>query len=569
MRRLYIQLLGTLQVTLDGDPIHFKTDKARALLAYLAVESHRPHRREHLAGLLWSDQPEKNALHSLRQTISSLRSTLKNQNPENPYLFVDRNTVQFNPDSDTWLDVEAFRSAVQKGLPHNQHTYKTQRPNTSCLKKAMRLYRGNFLDQLMLRGSPLFDEWSILQREVLTRQALEAMAVMVGYYEKREEFDLACQIAERIVELVPWEENAHRIVMRMLAQEKRYSAAEMQYQTCQRYLETELGVQPTTETLTLLDDIRQYAANDIPYPTSTLTPRHNLSPSPTPFIGRESELEVFGEILADPKNRLVTILGPGGIGKSRLAVRAAHDQVGIFRDGVFFIPLAHIDTSGLLAPSLAEAVGFSFYSPQDPLSQMVDHLRDKEMLLVLDNLEHLLTDHAPIVDDVTNILENAPGIVILATSRQPLGLRMELVSEVDGLAYPPENIAIEAQDFDPKPYSALTLFDQIARRVNPKFSLQAELTDVTRICQLLLGIPLGIELAASWSRQYSIGKIADQISQDIDFVSTSMRDVPDRHRSLRSVFEHSWQLLTNHEKEILSKLSVFQGGFLKHCCLRM
>ncbi len=563
MNRLRITLLGAFQATFDGELLTtFGTDKTRALLAYIAVETHRPHRREHLAGLLWSDQAEKKALHSLRQSLSTLRKTLGDQQEKTPYLLADRDTIQFNPESDYWLDVAAFKTALERGLPQNHHGGARQRPNIRRLQTSLGLYQGNFLDQLILKGSPLFDEWAVLQREILTRQVIETMCILSDYHERRGEFEHACKIAEQIVRLIPWEEHAHRVVMRMLAQAGQWSAAEVQFQMMQRYLSGEIGVEPAAETSTLLAEIRQSAGQNIPLAARFSNFPHNLPLETTPFIGRELELTELSDLLASPESRLLTITGPGGIGKSRLALQVAREQAGLFRDGVFLVPLSPVTSQEQISLSIAEAIRFSFYAPKDPLKLLADHLHQKEMLLVLDNLEHLLANSPPASQILSELLKNAPGVVILATSRQPLNLLIEQVIELQGLTYPaPDEISQNNLLAETANYSGLQLFEQIARRVNHRFSLDTNWQETARICQLVEGTPLGIELSAAWVRGYRPGEIARRIREDYDFLSTAMQDIPVRHRSMRSVFNHSWQLLDEDEKSILKKLTVFRGGF--------
>lgn len=563
MNRLCITLLGAFRVTLDGEILTtFGTDKARALLAYLAVESHRPHRREYLAGLLWSDQPEKKALHSLRQSLSTLRKILKDGQNQSPFLLVTRETIQFNIENDYWLDVNDFQSSIAMGFPQRQ-PYKTRnRPNIRRLKYALKLYQGNFIDQLTLKGSPAFDEWAILQRETLNRQFVDTMCLLVDYHESRGEFEQACEIAEQIVEFLPWEEKAHQIIMRMLAQSKRWSAAEMQFQALQRYLGEELGVEPSSATLSLLDNIRKCANQNIPLPSLASTIQNNLPQQPTVFVGREKELDDLSALLTNPRCQLITLSGSGGIGKTRLALRLAREQIGIFTDGVFFVPLISISSSDLITNSIAAAIGFSFYNQDDPLKLLIDYLQHKEILLVLDNFEHFLVDSSKASEVITKILQHAPSVVIIATSRQPLNLLIEHNFDVQGFPFPTldqintHNTLSKTSAFD-----ALELFKQVAKRISPKFSLETQLEHVTRVCQLVDGIPLGIELAATWVRSYTLLDIANQIEQDLDFLKTSMQDIPDRHRSLRSVFNQSWNLLSEGEKSIFRKLSVFCGGF--------
>jgi len=563
MSRLCITLLGAFQATLDGEDLSsFNTDKVRALLAYLAVEAQRPHRREFLAGLLWSDQAEKKALHNLRQSLSTLRKILKEDQTQTPFLLVNRETIQFNPESNYWLDTAEFKFALDHGLPQNQQGKIQKRPNIRRLQYALSLYQGNFLDQFILKGGPLFDDWAIIQRELLTRQAIEVMCTLIDYHERREEFEKACKIAEQIVSIIPWEENAHRVVMRMLAQAGQWSAVEVQYQNNQRYLEDELGVDPSEETLALLEEIRRNAKENKALAARFSGYPHNLPLEATPFVGRKHEMIALTDSLSTPKSQCITLTGPGGIGKSRLALAVAREQLGLFEHGVFFVPLTSIDSAELLTTSIAEAIGFSFYSSQDPTTLLIDHLRQKQMLLVLDNFEHLLAVGDQAANLLPIILRNAPGVILLVTSRQPLNLRIEQIFELRGLNYPTGKDFTGINQLEEEiDYSAIRLFDQVASHVDSSFSIKDHWESVIKICQMIEGLPLGIELSASWVRGFAPEKIASQIEQNLDFLATTMRDVPDRHRSIRSVFNHSWKLLSDEEKLILQKLTVFQGSF--------
>ena len=271
----------------------------------------------------------------------------------------------------------------------------------------------------------------------------------------------------------------------------------------------------------------------------------------------------LADLFADPGCQLLTLLGPGGIGKTRLALEAAREQVGLFADGVFFVPLAAITSSDFLATAIAEPLGFMFYGSEDPKSQLVNYLRGKELLLVLDSFEHLLPAKLDAsgtanegLDLLLDILKAAPGIEIVITSRAPLNLRSECVLDIQGLDYPQSaDTAVETI------YASMELFEQLARRVTPRFMSEAEQPAILRICQLLEGTPLAIELSAAWVRVHPCEEIARQITQSLDFLATSMRDVPERHRSLRAVFEHSWKLLGEDEQLAFLKLSVFRGGF--------
>ncbi len=543
MAQLTISCLGQFTVTLNGRAItaDFDTEKTRALLAYLAVEIRRPQHRERLAGLFWSDQPEERALHSLRQRLSQLRKILCDESLPVPFLLIERDAIQLNPDSNIWIDVQAYAQALDLAYQHYRGQSQQGCLNIRALQQAIALYQGPFIDQMYLSGSEVFDEWVSLQREEYNQRAVEGLALLAGYHERRGEYSLARQTIARILNLTPWDEGAHAQMMRLLAIDGQWSAAQNQYAVLRRYLDEQLGVEPANTTLNLFTEIREAAAQNAPIPAPQPLALSHLPDAPTQFVGRDVELDLLAQLIADPNHRLLTLLGAGGVGKTRLAVQAAREQVGLFTDGVYLIRLAAVPASDLLASAIADALGFKFFRSEDPRTQLINYLREKTMLLILDNFEHLVDSADLIVD----LMLQAPAVTILVTSRLPLSLRAERVLEIEGL------------DLE----HAVQLFDQIARRLQPRFNLSEAWPLVERICRLLDCLPLGIELAASWIRTHDCQVIAEQIAADPDFLSTGMRDVPERHRSLRAVFEHSWQLLPRPLQEIFSRLSLYRGGF--------
>jgi predicted ATPase/DNA-binding SARP family transcriptional activator len=545
---LTLRLLGTPQVSRDGSPVTgFISSKAQGLLYYLAVTG-RAHTREALAGLFWSDMPEVQAAKNLRNVLSNLRALAGQQ------LVITRQEVTFDRASAYWLDVELFLSTLGDAATRD----------LGALHRAVELYQGDFLDGFYVSEALAFEEWVLGRRSLLKGHVLQALHTLVTRHLEREEYAAGIDYANNLLAIEPWREETHRHLMVLLARSRQRSAALAQYETCRRVLARELQVEPMHETTALYEHIRAAAA----------PPPHNLPPQPTAFVGRQAELAEVTRFLSNPGAQLLTLVGPGGIGKTRLALQAAARCVEPeasydthFADGVFVVPLAvGLPGMGEAQPSLiaamADALQFSFQGPVHPQAQLLGYLREKRMLLVLDNFEHLVAEARQLGD----ILRLAPGIKLLVTSRTRLNLQEEWLLELTGLEYPSggaEGEAPAAQAARPlEAYSAIALFVQQARRVRPGFVLEAASEPaVVRICQLAEGVPLAIELAASWLRVLSGAEILAELEQGLDFLTSSLQNVPARHRSLRAVFEHSWALLPPLEQSLFQRLSVFRGGF--------
>lgn len=287
---------------------------------------------------------------------------------------------------------------------------------------------------------------------------------------------------------------------------------------------------------------------------SQVVPTNNLPQSPTAFVGREAELSELATLIDDDDIHLITLLGPGGIGKTRIALESAQQHLSNFSDGVFYVPLAPLKNHEHLVATIADNINFTFGGSDDPEKELLNYLAEKNMLLVMDNFEHLIQG----ANLLSDILKNAPNLTILVTSRERLRLRGEHIFEVEGMILPRSNSTAEQL----QTYPATELFMQSAHRVMPNFEIDDEnAEDVARVIRLVQGFPLGIELAAAWLEMLPIEEIVQEIENSFDFLETDLRDVPERHRSIRAVFEYSWNLMTPDEQAIFLELSVFQGGF--------
>ena len=291
---------------------------------------------------------------------------------------------------------------------------------------------------------------------------------------------------------------------------------------------------------------------ETPPPARPAGQRHNLPVQPIPFVGRQAELAELDHLLADPSVRLITVAGAGGMGKTRLALEAAALHLDRFADGVYLVPLAPVPSPDGMVAAIAEATGLDF-SQADPCCQLLDYLRTKSLLLILDNFEHV-ADGAPLVAD---LLAEAPGLKIVTTSRARLDLQDEYLFHLAGMDLP----ASAAANLD---NAAIRLFLQGARRVRPGYQPDAaDLKQIVRICRLVEGMPLGILLAAAWIEMLSPAEIAAEVARSYDFLETNLRDLPERQRSMRAVFEYSWNLLSGRERDIFSSLSVFCCSFTR------
>jgi DNA-binding SARP family transcriptional activator/predicted ATPase len=581
MSHLEIRLLGPIQVHLDGQPIAHLAGTSQALLAYLATHAGTPHLRTSLAGLLWSDYDQSSALTNLRQALRRLRMAIGDRHASPPFLLVTRTTIALDPESDYWLDVDAFTAALEAVRSHAHPSVETCATCAERLTEAVALCRGEFLDGLAL-DSALFEEWMVVERERLHGQMLEALGHLAAYREAQGAYEEAMYYARRALELEPWREEAHRALMRALALGGQRSAALAQYEACRDVLREELGVEPAEATSALYERIRDGEVlpgtrSRPPSVPSEIGSLHNLPAQLTPFIGRGRELAEIAERLADPNCRLLTLVGPGGSGKTRLALEAAARELMHYPHGVFFVSLAPLQSAEAIVPAVAQAIGLSVHGGGDAKRQLLYYLRDKQVLLLIDNIEHLLASPAEKEgrrggggEILLEVLRAAAGVRLLVTSRIRLSASGEQVLAVPGMDYPAQELAAFPPDSYRQPvrsilgYSAVQLYLQQARHVRPDYGPAEEaVAQIGRICRLVGGMPLAILLAAAWMDVLSPEEIGAELEKSIAFLQGNLSDLPERHHSMVAAFDVSWSLLSEAERDAFAALSVFRGGCMR------
>ena len=547
---LDISMLGSPGVTLAGDPVTgFVSAKSQALVFYLAATG-ETHRRGHLAGLLWSDVEEARARKNLRDVLSNLRRIL------GPALAITRQEVALVAGIPVVVDTSLFEAAARAGGPES-------------LARAASLYRGEFLAGFYLSGAPLFEEWALGQREHYRLMALQVLSELTTVYVAQGQSLRAIDTLTQLLAADPWREEGYRQLMTLLADTGDTSAAITQYQRLRSVLADELGVEPDHETQALYEQIRRgrrsaamaAGISTESAPSVVASVASNVPARTHPFVGRGQAVDRVLAAIGDPGCRLLTVVGQGGIGKTELALHClrqvlAGPQAGQFRDGVFVVSLHTVDGASQpiqLATAIGDALGLAASEPVPVEKLVLDYLRPRRIMLLLDSFEHLLAAR----QFVAETLAAAAGLMILVTSRRKLGIPGEHLVTLQGLPVPLQtSAAAPLLDF-----AAMQLFQQQASAVAPDFTLNAANgAAVARICRSVDGLPLGVILAASLVRYLSVEEIARELEQDVRFVDEGAGG---GQRGLRTVFERSWQLLEPEARQSLVRLTTFRGGFTR------
>ena len=551
--RLALHLLGAPRLELDNAPIIADRRKTLALLAYLAVNRWQ-HHRDHISAMLWPDYDQAKAFTNLRHILWEIQKLIGDS-----WIVAGRDTIGLIPDTDhsapaaeqiIWLDVSHFESLIAES-----HVQTNISLRLTLLTDSVKLYRDHFLTGFSLKDAPSFNEWAFGQADDLRQQLADALSMLVDNYCSLGKADTAIPHAKRLVTLDPLNEASHRQLMQVYIQANQHAAALKQYQICERILRKELNIDPQPETRALYKRIRKGEIKPVQLvkQKEVSTPPHNLPFQISTFIGRERELDEVTDLIAD--HRLVTLVGTGGIGKTRLSLKVGEGLLKEYADGIWLVELASLSNPALVPQTVASLFSLAEGSEEPLTEKLIRVLRAKTILLILDNCEHLLDASAQLVHA---LLSSCPNLKILTTSREPLGITGEAQYHVPPLALPNLQQMLEKL----LDYESIQLFEERARLVQEDFSLTMEnASSIAQICHRLDGIPLAMELAAARVNVFSTQQIAVQLNESFNLLTGGSRTALPRQQTLRASIDWSWNLLSDPEQTLLRRLTVFAGGW--------
>jgi predicted ATPase/DNA-binding SARP family transcriptional activator len=541
---LALYLLGPPKLEIDGSPVTADRRKTLALLAYLALNREQ-YTREYLSALLWPDYDQEKAFTNLRHTLWETQQAIGEG-----WIIANRETIALNTDSSIWLDVAHFETLLTQSRAQADVSLRI-----SLLTDSAKIYRNHFLTGFSLKDAPTFNEWAFARSEELRHQLARALTALSDDLCSLGQAETAIPHAQRLITLDPLNEASHRQLMQVYLQAGQHNAALKQYQTCEKILRKEMGLDPQPETRELYKKIRKgEIKSSQPFAEKgTSAPQHNLPFQLSKFIGREKELGEIKSLIAD--HHLVTLLGTGGIGKTRLSLRSGELLLNEYTDGVWFVELASLNDSTLIPHTVAKLFNLVEQSEESVTEKLVRVLRPKTILLILDNCEHLIEACAQLADV---LLKNCPNLKIIATSREPLGITGEAQYHVPPLGLPDLQQLLEQL----LGYESIQLFEERARLVQENFSLTPiNASPIAHICHRLDGIPLAIELAAARVNLLSPEQIALKLDESFSLLTGGSRTAMPRHQTLRASIDWSWNLLSAPERTLLRRLSIFAGGW--------
>lgn len=560
---LKVQLLGGAEFMVEGKALTgVKSRKGLALLIYL-LYTRRPHSREALAAMFWEAPSTAQSLSNLRTLLTRLRPHFA------AYLAIEAETIAINPHAAIQLDVDQLIDAI------DEDDAPLVAGAAATLAAALDGYRGDFLAGFSIDGAPQFDEWVARERTYLRYLACRGYQRLTDYYQRVGKFPVGIGYAQQWLQREPLDDEAHLALMQLLCGNRQPALALAHYEACVALYAKELGAPPSAELMHLYQQLQSTDRLPVASTMKDSSPqqmtfvvdqREAEPPAPAngEFIGRATELQELYALLVTRRLRLITLLGPGGIGKSRLAAEFIRRYGDRFGDGAIYVSLMGVDTVDRMIATLAQSIGLVFREGTAPQSQLLRQLAPLHLLLVLDNAEDLLTHES--LTFLEALYQQATHLQLLVTSRARLQLSLESIFPLTGLG---------SQDDD---RDALALFLQHAPqarqgsghgnhtddRVQTPDLASLTTTEqrlIRMICRQVEWLPLAIKLAAALTATLTLHDIADELAHGRPILESDLHDLPKRHRSMHAVFASSWAILTAEQQQVLAGLAVFQGAF--------
>ncbi|HSH01450.1 MAG TPA: BTAD domain-containing putative transcriptional regulator [Anaerolineae bacterium] len=531
MSIIKVHCLGQFNATLgpSHDSLTFPTARTEALFIYLLAHKGQPQRRAYLADLIWSERHKQPARTNLRKTFSRLRQLAK----PHKILISDRHEATLN-DTLITCDLWRFESLLTQARSTNDQT------KIDLLTTAVTEYQGDFANDFNAKNMPLFEEWLLLAQRTYQQQFLDSLTTIVQFYAQQMAWDQLLHYAQLYIQHDYWHEQMHRHLLTALQNLGRTAAALAHYQTYHQNLAAELGITPEPDTITLIKTLKSHQPQITPTNPPTTTQWHNFPRTQTTFIGRQTPLKEIDTLLQTPEIRLLNIIGAGGMGKTRLAIKATLSLPPThFTAGIYFIPCQTIQTIDAFFPHLASYLHYELDGQQTPQQQIIQFLAQKPILLLLDNFEQLAT----IAPQLLSPILNQTQTTLLITSRHALNLAEEWRFPLTGLQ------------------AGAHLFKQRAHRYGLHQFTPADDDIIDDLITLVQGMPLAIEMAAAWLRVYSLSDLQQYLHTNLDMWVTPHANQPPRHRSLDAVFDGSWRLLTPQLRTIMTRLSILHNHF--------
>ncbi len=522
--KVKVFFLGTFALKVGDRPIHVPTRKMEALLAYLVLHP-SVHSRERIASLFWGDSPEELARRSLRTALASLRKEVSED-----LIISDRESLQLNPQVPIWVDASEMEKQAKEILAANGHPVSGM---------DLDLYRADLLQDF-------YDDWVLEEREHYRNLFVRALSYFAQSLKSQGDYQRTISVAQKIISIDPWNEQAYQHLIFCYGALGNRTEALKSYKECARRFRDHFGMEPSEATVALIEQVK---TSDRSAPEEI---KSNLPMPLTSFIGREQELKALSTIFT--RTRLLTLTGVGGCGKTRLAIAFARQVSDQFKDGVWWVELASLQEETQVPQAIKRTLGLSDSQVDSAEESLIKFLHPKQILLVLDNCEHVIQTAARLTE---KLLSQCPSAKIVATSREAMSIHGEIAWLVPSLSLPPAD-----QTTDLLNWECPRLFFERAASYRPDLQLTESSTEpLLRICRALEGIPLAIELAAARVKMLSLEQLASRLDDKLGLLTTGSRVAQPRQQTLRAAIDWSYELLSEQEQMVLQRLSVFYGSW--------